>query len=521
MLFFKVLRIRRKTVFGFKYIRFKSSLSKEQKTKINETVVNRSNKLSEILDCSKHTARELISKNNNILALDADNFIRNATFCSKYFRFSDIIEFPWLISLESSLLQHRYFSLKELGCLNIAASHILRFPQIIKKTPSELAKENIYFHQNDEFDYFMSFLSDSPEDRCEIKQRIQKMYSDGRTLWEIKESMNAEFLASKLDCSLYKAHHMFRRYPPLRVQSVLNTTNLIDLLFQRLNFSISKVTHVPSILSLHHEIAEKFLDKTPDILGINTVEMVQKLPIILRRPADTVQEVEEILKKFNISDKQLLSCPKIVIFTPRTLEQRLEYLCSSKEFAPMHPYRKFLWLVYHYNNLKSRAEILKVLGIPFSLNMFIVTNTNFRKYLTICQYRSHIDDVLYYLAKFFKQNEKEIFIKLKEFQNVHKTCLTNTIQVIQFLQEAGVSKQQIYNGLGIITYDLDLVKEYFKELPNHPSCQPFQEWQTHYYLVRLLIYAIEADRGFKPDRSCESFAKSYDANETSLSSYAY
>ncbi|GFY75781.1 hypothetical protein TNIN_128691 [Trichonephila inaurata madagascariensis] len=521
MLLFKVLRVKRKTVFGFKYIRFKSSSSGEQKIKTNEVVASRSNKLSEILDCSKHTARELISKNNNILVLDADDFIRNATFCAKHFRFSDIIEFPWLISLESSLLQHRYFSLKELGCLNIAASHILRFPQIIKKTPTELAKENIYFHQNDEFDYFMSFLSDATaDDRNEIKQRFQKMYSDDSTLWKIKESMNAEFLASKLDCSLYKAHHMFHRYPPLRVQSVLNTTNLIDLLFQRLNFSISKVTHVPSILSLHHEIAEQFLEKTPDILGINTVEMVQKLPVILRRPADTVQEVEEILKKYNISDKQLLCCPKIVTFTPRTLKQRLEYLCSSEEFTLMHSYKKFLWLVYHYNNIKPRIEILKALDIPFSINYFIVTDTNFKKYLTICKYRSHINDVVHYLAQVFKQSDKEITIKLKEFQNVHKACLANTVQVMQFLLETGVSKQQIYNGLGIITYDIDVVKEYFKELPNHPSCQPFQQWLTHYYLVRLLIYTIEADRGFKPDRSCESFTKSND-NECALSSYSY
>ncbi|GFT01438.1 hypothetical protein NPIL_32931 [Nephila pilipes] len=523
MLYFKVYRIKRKAVFGFKYIRFKSSLSKEQIINTNEAIVNRTNKLSNILDCSKHTARELISKNNNILSLDSDHFIRNATFCGRYFRFSDIVEFPCLISLESSILQHRYYSLKELGCSNIAASHILRFPQIIKKTPVELAKENIYFYQNDGFDSFMSFLSESSaDDRSEIKQRLQKMYSDGNTLWKIKESMNAEFLSSKLDCSLSKAHHMFHRYPPLRVQSVLNTTHLIDLLFQRLNFSISKVTHIPSLLSLHHEIAEEFLEKTPDILGIDTVEIVHKSPVILRRPVDTVREVEKILKKFNISDKQLLCCPKIVTFTPRTLKQRLEYLCSSEEFALMHSYKKFLWLVYHYNNVKSRLDILKALDIPFSINTFLVTNTCFQKYLSICKYNSHaVNDVVHYLAGSFKKSEKEISLKLKEFRTIHKICLTNTVRVMQFLFDEGVSQQQIYNGLGIIAYDLDVVKEYFKELPNHPSCQPFQEWLTHYYLVHLLIYTIEADNDFKPNFSCASFAKSYDTNESSLSAYAF
>ncbi|CAL1286181.1 unnamed protein product [Larinioides sclopetarius] len=518
----RIYLIKRKNILGFKYIRFKSSQTTENKKVVpKEIIALRTKKLSEVLDCSKHTARELVSRNHNILSIDFEQFIINATFCSKYLRLSDVIEFPCLMSLESSLLQHRYFSLKELGCSNLSAFNILRFPQIIKQTPKVLAESNIHFNFKHELDNFTSFLSDAdPFHQNDIKYRLEKMFQDGSGMWKIREAMNAEFLSSKFNCSIAKAHQLFRRYPPLRLQSISNTSHLIDLLFQRLNFTVPKVIQLPNLLSVHYEAAEYFLDKLPEILGIDTVELAQKYPLILRRSTETIQEVEEILKKFNISGKQLLNCPKVMSFTPGTLEERLKYLCTSEDFALLKSYKKFLWLVYHYGNLKTRLEALKALDLPRSINVFVAANSNFQNYLSSSKSRSNVDDVCLYLAEFFKLDSKEVMLRLREYPNTHNSCLANTSQIVHFLLGAGVSKQQIYNGLGIILYDFGVVKEYFKELRNSPPCQPFKYWINHYNLIQLLIYNIEVDHGFKGSRSYKVGSKYLDSNELIVSNYA-
>ncbi|KAF8791992.1 Transcription termination factor 5 like protein [Argiope bruennichi] len=426
------------------------------------------------------------------------------------------------MNLESSLLQHRYFSLKELGCSNLSAYNILTFPQIIKQTPKVLAENNIHFDFHHELDHFMSFLSSCDlTDQNEIKLRLEKMFQDDSSMWKIREAMNAEFISSKLNCSLAKAHQLFRRYPPLRLQSVSNTAHLLDLLFQRLKFTIPKVFQAPKLLSVHYETAEYFLDKLPEILGIDIIELTQKYPLILRRSINTIREVEEILRKFNITDKQVLNCPKIISFTPRTLEERLEYLCTSEDFALLKSYKKFLWLVYHYGNLNTRLEALKALDLPRSINAFIATNSNFQNYLSFSKSRSNVDDVCQYLAEFFKCSTNDVSLKLREFPNAHNACLANTTQIVHFLLGAGVTKQQIYKGLGIILYNFDIVKDNFKELRNSPALinQPFTYWISHYNLIQLLIYTIERKNNFKESRSYKVNSKYLDSNELAISSY--
>ncbi|GBL66986.1 hypothetical protein AVEN_147444-1, partial [Araneus ventricosus] len=280
------------------------------------------------------------------------------------------------------------------------------------------------------------------------------------------------------------------------------------------------VIQLPKVLSVHYETAEYFLNKLPEVLGIDTVELTQKSPLILKRPTETIQELEEILRKFNISDKQLLNCPKVMTFTPRTLEERLEYLCTSEDFALLKSYKKFLWLVYHYGNLNTRLEALKALDLPRSINAFVATNSSFQNYLSFSKSRSNVEDVCHYLAEFFKLDSKEVMLKLREFPNTHNACLANTSQVVHFLLGAGVTKQQIYNGLGIILYDFGVVKEYFKELRNSSACRPFKYWVNHYNLIQLLIYIIEVDHGFKGSRSYKVGSKYLDSNELTMSSYA-
>lgn len=262
-----------------------------------------------------------------------------------------------------------------------------------------------------------------------------------------------------------------------------------------------QIFQVPSILSLHYEIATYLLHNIPYILGVKTLEIANKFPLFLRQSIEKVQQVEKVLKHYNISDQQLACCPRIVAYSPNTLKRRLEYICSSDTFLMMKSYKRFLWLVHHYNNLIPRLEALKAVDKPISINVFMMSNNTFQNYLKFgSNSRPQNRDVFEYLAKVFNLKEHEVLSKLQEFPGSQNAMIKNCNRVVEYLLGAGVSKKQLFNGLGVIIYDFDIVKLYFEDLPNHSTLEPFSEWTSHYNLIQLLIYAIEVDSGFKGSR---------------------
>ena len=117
-----------KSVKEFRHARLKASndVLKENVKISSELFKFRCQILCEILNCNIYTAREIISRNKDIVNFSHRNFCQNAKFIQKHLKLSDLIECPSLLTLQPSLLQHRYFSLVELGFHNVTPSYILR-----------------------------------------------------------------------------------------------------------------------------------------------------------------------------------------------------------------------------------------------------------------------------------------------------------------------------------------------------------------------------------------------------------
>lgn len=112
----------------FKHVRLKVSndVLKENVKISNEIFKFRCEILCEILNCNIYTAREIILRNKQIVNISHNNFCQNANFIKNHLKLSDLIEYPNLLTLQPGILQHHYFSLKELGFHNVTPSYILR-----------------------------------------------------------------------------------------------------------------------------------------------------------------------------------------------------------------------------------------------------------------------------------------------------------------------------------------------------------------------------------------------------------
>lgn len=251
------------------------------------------------------------------------------------------------------------------------------------------------------------------------------------------------------------------------------------------------------MLSLHHEAAEKFLAEFPEIFGVDTLFLVRRAPLLLKLEHDSIHKVENILKEFDINLDQLICCPKVLLISPSTLKKRLSALCSAEDFTVLKSNKKFLWLVYNYSNLNSRLKYIKAENMPCSISMFTSSRNTFEKYL-YNNTRTCIRETYVYLAEIFKKTEKEIFKRLRHCSHVRSDdqnfSTLNCRKVIEYLLLYGVTKEQIFNGLEIVFYDIDTVKIHFNCLKTHPQCQPYEEWISHPNLIQLLIYTIEVPK---------------------------
>lgn len=190
-----------------------------------------------------------------------------------------------------------------------------------------------------------------------------------------------------------------------------------------------------------------------------------------------------------------MCCPKVLSLAPSTLKKRLTAICSSEDFVTLKSNKKFLWLVYNYSNLNSRLKYLRAENMPCSINMFTVSKKTFEKYLLYNSTRIGIRETYTYLAEIFKMTEREMFIRLQHCSQFQSDCqnfsTVNCRRVIEYLLLSGVTKEQIFNGLEIVYFDIDVVRIYFNRLKRHPQCQPYEEWTSHYNFIQLLIYTIE------------------------------
>lgn len=101
---------------------------------------------------------------------------------------------------------------------------------------------------NNSLQHFETFLQDYEfTNNSEVISKLKNMYETDSNLQQIKEWMNAEFFSHKLNCSLFKVQQLFHRYPPLRYQSILITTRLLDVLLKDYRFTQAKVSLLYSL----------------------------------------------------------------------------------------------------------------------------------------------------------------------------------------------------------------------------------------------------------------------------------
>lgn len=148
----------------------------------------------------------------------------------------------------------------------------------------------------------------------------------------------------------------------------------------------------------------------------------------------------------------------------------------------------------------KRLRQLRDLKYPYISTTLLHTSENtylqlIRKGWNIGAFRQ---SVLYITSKFPGTEERVIARRLRfQTRHVRLVNIFNTSDVMDFLFSKGVTEEQFLSAIGIVQYDLQLVKSHYEGMIKMEELQPFESlWQHHPNLLHLLIYYIEKDMGY-------------------------
>lgn len=474
---------------------------------VEKQVVSSSNsvgkKLGEILGCSEEHANFLVRKNRKFLAVDSYHISEVAAFCKRNLTLENVLSNPTILSLSPDVLCDRMSTLKELGCPLISAGILLVFHDFMKMTPSKLRWKEYMSVVETTFPRLLVQLKFPDDLKLQLTSKLLDMYSKNIQLEEIKVAVNTIYLAWRLQCTEEVATDLIKKEPSLRTSSFYSLEQICEVLLKKFELPVSKVCSLPKLLTINCRNVEQLVQKVPDVCGVSIYDIINRDPIILKRPAESICDTAFTLEQHGVTDTQLLSCTRILRLRALTISLRLEKLSHVEKYNILKKSEKFLLFVVHFKNVSTMRKILGDLKIQCSVNTFLTTSET-NAVVNHCRIKppsrnsvSQKRDLISYLAVTFGDTAGAIKMELQNNPNFSIASVQNAKQVLRYLTSKGVSDKQLRNGLDIVLYDADVVAEYFTDLPNREDIyKQFTEWVKHPNLIQLLIYVIEKDHSF-------------------------
>lgn len=461
--------------------------------KRNVSTANYVSNLSQMLGCSAGTARMLLNYNEKMLTSDLNDVKKVALFCRSNFEFSEILRLPKVLSLSPDVLKERTRTLRELFP-RVTAGSVLSFTRWMQQTPVQFHhKQGYQMNLEEHFAHTVHQLQCPDDVKLQMTSKLLDLHSKNVTFLEMKTLINAIYLAWRFDLSEEKVMTALHTCSALRTKSLLGLESVCDTLQEKFQLPLSKAYALLNFLTVDSDNLEELIAKVPVMCGVGIQHIVRKQPSLLRRPANSIIDIQRVLENHNITAIQLLSCPKILNSTASTISSRLDILKGAENYETLKVDERFLRLVFYFSSASKNPKLVEDLKVLQSSKMPL----NYENLYSCGGERSNMRDICLYLAVVFCSSAEGVKKELKQYPRIHIASLGNVQKIVEYLTGQGISKEQLWNGVGIVLYDAEVVIEYFKKLPYRKDLQPqFSAWIGHRNIVQLLIYQIERDQNF-------------------------
>uniref|UniRef100_T1IZS1 Uncharacterized protein n=1 Tax=Strigamia maritima TaxID=126957 RepID=T1IZS1_STRMM len=356
-------------------------------------------------------------------------------------------------------LEQRYYNCLDFGFKNISLDHLLRFCQIMK-----MKRFSVEFIR----DPLESLVSQTeiPEALMEIILEKYPIVLDGN-LKLLHRIVLLEYLKWKLEIENIKFLGLVNKYPAVSNKSISSLRETIDLLTNDLGFTTKKIVNNGYLLLINKENVAKLLSQKSNFGGIPANQFISKFPRTLSVHVDHIYEIDECLMEFGITQDHISTCGHIYTFKTTTLHERLKLLSETPEMNNLKNSHRYLYLVYYFNKVKHRLEIVKFIKLKnISIDLFLTSNELFIQKLDLEGFRQRKHQIVNYIAKRFGITTKLVFHRI-DFDYFSGLTLDKEKmeESIEFLSNR-FKKQEILDNLSVILFELDVIKEELTKVIN-------------------------------------------------------
>lgn len=217
-------------------------------------------------------------------------------------------------------------------------------------------------------------------------------------------------------------------------------------------------------------------------------------PSIASKNPDCVEQICRSLADYEIPFKHLITLPSLLLLTPQYVNDALLTLHTWPEFAVLKSHPKFLSVIKYYKKANLYLEYLKKAGFErCSINLLVMPDKRFNHHLYVGEEGPCCKEIVSYLSEKLDYSVEDVESRLCHHSSFRRISLTRMKSTLAFLFSKGFTKQQIFNGLGLILYSKTKVAKAWYRLPKLEHVQPFSEWRNSPDVLHLLLYVVEKE----------------------------
>ncbi|XP_064456471.1 transcription termination factor 5, mitochondrial-like isoform X2 [Ornithodoros turicata] len=309
------------------------------------------------------------------------------------------------------------------------------------------------------------------------------------------------YLCWRLQCTAEELAEVVKKYPSVDKRSLLFLKQTIDILVEEFKFSTTKIMRNGFLLLCHPGHLDAILSQVKRLGGMDTRRIGALCPRLLTVVPEQLLRIESVLQEHGVTEAQIQRCPGIYTLCPRTVDARLKELQQVSEFAVRKSMPRMLNLVYHCSKAAQRIEILAEknhtpISAPITINTLTAATHNFDKVLYSggdmrCGREAHA-----FLAHHLDKDETEVRSRLRKHPAAYRAALLNVRKAVDLLEANGFTREQIWEGLQVVLYDVEHLAHQLQLLPTREELQPFEMWRSEPCLAEVLLYFIERDTHF-------------------------
>lgn len=261
---------------------------------------------------------------------------------------------------------------------------------------------------------------------------------------------------------------------------------ICDTLLNNLQYDFTHVSTYPSLLNIYPNSVLKLLAEFPKIGGSSIYDIALEFPDVLLIPVENIKQWITLLEKYKVTHFKVTKATIRLFLTGhyKAVEERLYVLSLHQELKMICYSDKFFKVLNRPFGVKRLAEVLS------SDQPLKSVNSTLRLRVTLGKPKLRIpSELVNYIAQELDLDKEEAR-RLLNLPNFVHFGLSNSNLIIGSMKEYGFSREQIINGIEIISFKYSEVNEALKSFSKNPDAQPFTEWMENPYVLNLLMYLI-------------------------------